>query len=101
MLFSWEEQFLSPLSLHCSSLKTHYNQNTSYISGHGDPSQDLVMGWVLREGLEEAVSALKELKFHRSLLSVDGSRSQEKRNIPNPHTATLFCSKVCGSHRIL
>ena len=59
------------------------------------------MGWVLREGLEEAISALQELKSHPSLLSVDGSRTQEKRNLPNPHTVTLFCSKVFGSHRIL
>ena len=56
---------------------------------------------VLREGLEEAISALQELKSHRSLLSVDGSRTQEKRNLLSPHTVTLFCSKVLGSHRIL
>jgi len=79
----------------------HYNQNTSCISGHGDPSQDLIMGWVLREGLEEAISALQELKSHRSLLSVDGSRTQEKSTLLSPHTVTLFCSKVLGSHRIL
>ena len=79
----------------------HYYQNASYISGHGAPSQDLIIGWVLREGLEEEISALQELKFHHSLLSVDGPRTQEKRNLANPHTVTLFCSKLLGSHRIL
>lgn len=51
------------------------------------------MGWMLGGGLEEAIPALKELKFHLPLLNVYGSRTREKRNLPTPYTVTLVLFK--------